>query len=83
MNIYVVVEGICEKHVYKNWIPHVNKRLSFVNYSHEIQSNNFYILTGGGFPAYYDSIDIAIEEVNTYGNIDRLVIGIDSECRAS
>jgi len=79
MNIYIVTEGICEKKVYINWIPLINTKLVYVEKLPEIKNNNFIIYSGQGYPQYYDLIDGAIEDINNSGNIDRLVICIDSE----
>ena len=80
MNIYVVVEGeVGEKKLYQSWIPLVNSALVYVNHISLIQNNNFAILSGGGYPHYFDVIRSAIEDVNTYTNIDRLVVSMDSE----
>lgn len=79
MNVYIVVEGKTEKPVYKTWIPFVNNRLIYVNDIFEIQDNNFSIVSGEGYPGYYDIIENAIEDVNAIRNVDRLVISIDSE----
>lgn len=45
----------------------------------DITDNHFAIIAGGGYPNYFDIIEAAIEDVNSAGNIDRLVIAIDSE----
>ena len=80
MNVYVVVEGeVGEKYVYQNWIPFVNPMLSYVQNLSMIAENNFASISGGGFPNYFDVIEAAIEDVNSYDHIDRLVIAIDSE----
>ncbi len=80
MNLYIVVEGeVGEKYLYRNWIPLVNPILSYVQHISMIVENNFAILSGGGFPNYFDVIEAAIDDVNNYPNIDRLVIAIDSE----
>jgi hypothetical protein len=80
MNLYILVEGeIGEKKVYRTWIPIVNPLLSFVGHISEIENNNFSILSGGGYPNYLEVIEHAIEDVNMYNNIDRLVIAVDSE----
>jgi len=79
MNIYVVVEGRTEKPVYKSWIPLINPHLAYVNDIYDIQRNNFSIISGGGYPNYYAVIENAIQDVNDVGNIDRLVISVDSE----
>lgn len=81
MNIYVVVEGeVGEKKVYKHWIPFVNPSLSHVDYPTQITVNNFYIISGNGYPNYMDTIKNAVLDVASNSNaFDRLVIAIDSE----
>ncbi|MBN1931651.1 MAG: hypothetical protein JW786_08605 [Desulfobacterales bacterium] len=80
MNIHVVLEGeqACKK-VYKCWIPLVNPNLTYVEHISQIIDNNFSITIGGGYPQYLDVIHGAIQDVNSYDNIDRLVIAVDSE----
>jgi len=79
MNIYVVVEGRTEKPAYKSWIPLINPNLAYVNDIYDIQTNNFSIISGGGYPNYYEVIENAIQDVNHVGNVDRLVISVDSD----
>ncbi len=80
MNFYVVVEGeIGERFVYEKWIPFANSEITYVDTIFNIVNNNFAIIVGGGFPNYFDVIESAIEDVNSVGNIDRLVIAVDSE----
>jgi hypothetical protein len=80
MNLYIVVEGeVGEKYLYQNWVPLVNPNLKYVQDISMIAENNFSIISGGGFPSYYEVIESAIEDVNFYNTIDRLVIAIDSE----
>ncbi len=79
MNIYVVTEGPVEKRVYQHWIPFVNPSLSSADTIDDIVSNNFLLVSAGGYPAYFQVIENAIEDVNTHRNFDRLVVSIDSE----
>ena len=79
MNLYVVIEGKVEKSVYRSWIPLVNPQLSYVEDLSEIGNDNFYLISGGGYPGYFDVIDNAILDVNEIGIFDRLVISADSE----
>lgn len=78
MNFYVVVEGQGEVKVYSRWIPLVNPRLSRVDNLDSIHENNFAIISGGGYPGYFQVIANAIEDVNHYNNVDRLVVVADS-----
>jgi hypothetical protein len=80
VNLYIAVEGeVGEIQVYRSWVPLVNPALSYVDHISEIRDNNFYIVSGGGYPNYFEVIDAAIQDVNNLNNIDRLVIAVDSE----
>ena len=80
MNIHIVVEGeVGEKKLYQHWVPLVNPKLNYVDHISLLVRNNFSILSGGGYPNYFDTIASAIDEVNSLNNIDRLVISVDSE----
>lgn len=80
MNIYVVVEGNrTEREVYQYWIPYVNPNLKQIDNVADFDDNHFIIYGGGGYPNYFEIIENAIEDINTYRNIQRLVIAIDSE----
>jgi len=80
MNLYIVVEGeVGEKYLYQSWVPLVNPNLTYVPHISLIDENHFSIISGGGFPNYFDTIQDAIEDVSIYNVIDRLVISVDSE----
>lgn len=80
MNVYVVVEGrVVEKAVYTIWIPEVNKSLSPATYIDEVTRNNFWIVSGNGYPAYFDVVLAGLEDVSSGNVFDRLVICVDSE----
>jgi len=79
VNFYVVVEGRTEKTVYNRWIPLVNPDLSPITRIEQVANDHFFLLTGGGYPAYFDIVDDAITDVNEYHAFDRLVISVDSE----
>jgi len=78
MNIYIVTEGKTEKIVFKYWIPMVNPSLSYIERLDELSINNFYIISGMGYPYYYEIIEGAIQDVNQL-QFDRLVVSLDSE----
>jgi hypothetical protein len=79
VNIYVVTEGNTEKIVYNKWIPQINDSLTPADSIFEITDNNFYIVSGRGYPQYFDTVENAIQDVNDNEEFDRLVICIDSE----
>lgn len=80
MNIYVVVEGeVTEIAVYRSWIAYLNPAMTEVSRLDKLSRDNFFLIAGKGYPGYFDRIQAAIDDINHYQNIDRLVIGIDSE----
>ena len=80
MNLYVVVEGIIgERRVYESWIQYASSQLIYVPTIFDIDNNHFSVIAGGGYPNYFDVVESAIEDVNSVGNIDRLVVSVDSE----
>ena len=80
MNIHIVVEGVKgAAKVYEIWVPLVNPRLTYVSHISDTVNDNFSIVGGGGNPQYFEIIDAAIDDVNKNRNIQRLVIGVDSE----
>ena len=80
MNIYIVVEGrVVEKAAYTVWIPEINKDLAPAMFLPDVAGNNFFIVSGNGYPAYFDTIHAALEDVASSATFDRLVICIDSE----
>jgi len=80
MNIYVVVEGEqSERKVYEKWIKYLNPTLRSVDKLSGVTKDNYVIYAGFGYPFYFEIIKSAIDDVNSHGNIDRLVIAVDSE----
>lgn len=79
MNIAVVTEGRGDKKIYKSWIPLVNPDITYVDHIIDIFTDNFAIVSAFGYPSYFDVILGVIDDVNSHGSIDRVVIGVDSE----
>ena len=78
MNLYVVVEGQTEKAVYPHWIPCINPALQYVEHPSLVHANHFCIVSGMGYPMYWDVLDDAIEDINTFRVFDRLIACLDS-----
>lgn len=79
MNFYVVVEGKGEKIIYRKWIKYINPTLRIVDSIDKVTNNNVYIISGNGYPSYFDIISNAIEDVSTLNCFDLLVVSVDSE----
>lgn len=81
MNLYFLVEGRrTEKKVYPKWLSVLLPQINEVKFPHEITQNNFYIFSGNGYPSILDNHLVnSIDEVNSIGNFDFLVMCIDAE----
>ncbi len=80
MNFYIVVEGkVVEKSVYKVWIPELRNNLSYVDHPSGLIDENFVIVSGNGYPNYFNTIEGAILDVSSYASPTRLIICVDSE----
>ena len=80
MNLYFVVEDSgAGKKVYRSWLQHLFPYLSQVQAPVQIASNNYYLVSGRGYPAYKNTINAALEDIQTYPKIDHLFICVDTE----
>ena len=81
MNALFLVEGKrTEKKLYKNWIPYIKNQLSFVELFQDITNNNFTIISGNGYPSYFEIIKNAFKDIYYNVNlIDYVFICVDSE----
>lgn len=80
MNYYIVCEGErTEPIVYRKWISILDSSLVEVNSFLELQNNNFYILSGCGYPNYLSIIKNSIFDIVDNKITAKLIIIIDSE----
>ena len=75
----MVVEGPTEKRVYGHWVPLTNPVLSVVSDINKIKNNNVFIVSGGGYPHYFNTIESGVKDVTENSQFDRFVVAIDSE----
>ncbi len=80
MNLYFLVEGKTEKKVYPAWLKYLTPHLTKISNASEVKENNYYIISGMGYPSLLDNHLInAVEEVNELGKYDYLVISLDAD----
>lgn len=80
MNIYFLVEGITELKVYPQWLSHLAPCLSRVDFAQDANINNYYLISGLGYPRLLDiELVNSVEEINEWANYDYLVLVIDSD----
>lgn len=80
MNVYFLVEGTTERKVYPKWLGYLAPHLKRVNAPCDATNNNYYLISGGGFPSILDNhlID-SVNDVNEAENYDYLVLAIDAD----
>lgn len=80
MNYYIVCEGSkTEVIVYEKWITTINSNLTKVNSFSQLINNNFYILSGQGYPNYLKIIKNSIDDIIDNSINAKLIIIVDSE----
>jgi hypothetical protein len=79
MNLYFIVEGVTESIVYPDWLSHLLPDLHRIKVASKVQSNNYYLITGGGYPSIYNILDTAIEEINSTKKYNYLIVCLDAE----
>lgn len=81
MNIYFLVEGnSTERKIYPKWLGYLLPELIQVKYYDQVQNNNYYLISGEGYPAIlYDGLDNAIDKLQETQNYDYLAICVDAD----
>jgi len=80
MNIYFLVEGKTERKVYPKWLSYFTPELRRITVPSDINKNNYFLMSGGGFPSILDNhLSDSVNDVNSIGNYDYLVLVIDTD----
>jgi len=81
MNIYFLVEGnSTEKKIYPKWLEYLIPNLIRVRYHHEVENNNYYLISGQGYPRIlYDGLENAVDKILEIPKYDYLVICVDAD----
>ncbi len=79
MNLYFVVEGKTESAVYSAWLSYLLPELCPIKSSQKAKRNNYFLVSGGGYPSMYEMIEVAIEEIHFANNYNYLVICLDAD----
>jgi hypothetical protein len=81
MNIYFLVEGrSTEKKIYPKWLAYLIPTLTRVKFYDQVQVNNYYIISGNGYPNILDDgLENALEKIQETKKFDYLVICVDSD----
>lgn len=81
MNIYFLVEGrSTEKKIYPKWLEYLVPDLVRVKYHDQVQTNNYYLISGEGYPRIlYDGFENAVDKILEIPKYDYLVICVDAD----
>ncbi len=80
MNLYFLVEGKTERRVYPRWIRHLIPSLTRVYVPNEVLENNYYLISGMGFPRLLDvALPNSIADINDSGRYDYFLIVLDAD----
>ncbi len=80
MNIYFLMEGErTEMKVYPKWLSHLIPELQQIKFFDEAVKNNYYMISGYGYPALLNEIAPAVENINNMNNYDYFVICLDAD----
>ncbi len=80
MNLYFLVEGCrSEVKVYPAWLSYLLPELQRVKVYDEVNKNNYFLISGQGYPSLLDFIPPAIEEINLTAKYNYFVICLDAD----
>lgn len=81
MNIYILVEGRqTERKVYPEWLKYLAPSLTKVDYLSDVDNNNYYLLSGQGYPHMLDvKLIDSLKDLNTYAKFNQFWIVLDSD----
>ncbi len=80
MNLYFLVEGKrTEPKIYPSWFGYLLPNYSKIQNPGKVSNNNYYLISGLGFPALFNHLKNSIFDVNKIGKFDYLVLILDSE----
>jgi len=80
MNLYFLVEGKTEAKLYPQWLKYLIPKLSRISTPDEVARNNYFLISGGGYPhLLHHHLANSIEDINTIGRYDYLILCLDAE----
>jgi hypothetical protein len=79
LNLYFLVEGETELHVYRAWVTHAFPALREVSDASEMTEDTYYLRSGGGIPHYLKLLFVCIQDIIANPRIDHLFVCMDAE----
>lgn len=82
MNLYFLVEGTTEGKVYPRWMDYFFPHLSKVQMADKATENNYFLISGRGFPNILKMLENSIADINEHGHYDILIVCLDADLRS-
>ncbi|NOQ63184.1 MAG: hypothetical protein GQ582_01575 [Methyloprofundus sp.] len=79
MNVYFLVEGKTERKIYPQWINYLAPELQRVKTPSDVNKNNYFLISGNGYPSILDFLVDSVEDINNLACFDYLVLAIDTD----
>jgi hypothetical protein len=82
MKIYFLLEGQrTEAKIYPAWLSYLLPKLKRMKFHNEkLEDNSYFLFSANGYPSIiYNHLPNAIEDINTEGGFDYLVVSLDAD----
>ncbi len=80
MNLYFLVEGRrTEMKIYPKWLASLLPNYSRIQNAYDVTQDNYYMISGFGFPSLFDYIEPSIQEINDTKAYDYFIICLDAD----
>ena len=80
MNLYFLLEGKrTEPKIYPKWLSHLLPNYSRVSSLNDLKNNNYFMISGRGYPSILNHIENSITDFRKFRNIDCLIISVDCD----
>ncbi|MGG4143276.1 hypothetical protein ABEW34_09100 [Paenibacillus algorifonticola] len=79
MNLYILVEGRSEKYIYPAWLRFLLPELTSVQQLGDVDCNQYYLFSCGGYPNIIDDVGNAIEDMKEHSKFDYLMVVLDGD----
>ncbi|MCU0541107.1 MAG: hypothetical protein MUE44_02835 [Oscillatoriaceae cyanobacterium Prado104] len=80
MNLYFLVEGThSERKIYPAWLDYLLPELQRVYNYYDANVKNYYLISGQGYPSFYNFITTSVQEINSTGKYNYFVLCLDAD----
>lgn len=78
MNLYILVEGKSTEYIiYPKWLSHILPNINRVFNIQEVAKDNYFLISGFGYPSILNHLKNSIEEINDLNIFDYFIVCMD------